>query len=73
MNIAEALAKTEVKGRVLLVGSPAEAVAAAERLGLSEVFIADTDHQALENTAKTHTSLKINPVYTRVVERWVEL
>ncbi|MEM0443632.1 MAG: methyltransferase domain-containing protein [Candidatus Caldarchaeum sp.] len=73
MNIAEFLGKTSVGGRVLFVGKPDNVLALAEKLGLSEIYLADDDHEALAKAVESSSGVKITPVYTRVVERFVEL
>ncbi|MEM2023296.1 MAG: methyltransferase domain-containing protein [Candidatus Caldarchaeum sp.] len=73
MNVANLLAKTGLVGRVLFVGQAEQASSLAEKLGLREVYVADTNHEALERKAKSDGGVKVLPVYTRVIERFVDL
>ncbi|MEM2986206.1 MAG: methyltransferase domain-containing protein, partial [Candidatus Caldarchaeum sp.] len=41
--------------------------------GLSEAHVADDDSQSLQNLSTSSSTVKITPVYTRVIERLVEL
>lgn len=72
MNAVEALAKIGVNGKVLIIGGAGMAADLVKRLGLSEAHVADDDSQSLQNIS-TNSTVKITPVYTRVIERLVEL
>ncbi|MDJ0271318.1 MAG: class I SAM-dependent methyltransferase [Aigarchaeota archaeon] len=72
MNAVEALAKIGVNGKVLIIGGAGMAADLVKRLGLSEAHVADDDSQSLQNLS-TNSTVKITPVYTRVIERLVEL
>ncbi|MEM1947673.1 MAG: methyltransferase domain-containing protein [Candidatus Caldarchaeum sp.] len=73
MNVVEELKQAELTGRVLFIGDAEAAVMTAEKLGLSEVYVADDDWAKLEKVASAQKSVKVVPVYTRVIERLVEL
>ncbi|MCX8200920.1 MAG: class I SAM-dependent methyltransferase [Candidatus Caldarchaeum sp.] len=73
MKLAEMLEKTTFQGRVLFIGNPLHAVEIAEKLSISELVVATDDQQSLEQAMTSHHALKITPIYTRVIERLVEL
>ncbi|MEM0349067.1 MAG: methyltransferase domain-containing protein [Candidatus Caldarchaeum sp.] len=73
MTLVEALAKTGVGGKVLIIGGAGMAADLVKWLGLSEAHVADDDSQALQKLATNSAGVKITPVYTRVIERLVEL
>ncbi|MEM4641797.1 MAG: methyltransferase domain-containing protein [Candidatus Caldarchaeum sp.] len=73
MSAVEALAKIGVDGKVLIIGGAGMAADLVKRLGLSEAHVADDDSQSLQNLSTSSSTVKITPVYTRVIERLVEL
>ncbi|MEM0337910.1 MAG: methyltransferase domain-containing protein [Candidatus Caldarchaeum sp.] len=73
MSAVEALAKIGVDGKVLIIGGAGMAAELVKRLGLSEAHVADDDSQSLQNLSTSSSTVKITPVYTRVIERLVEL